>query len=82
LEGGKEDNEACYGLLKNLKERGLTGVKLIISDKCHGLVESFPDFYPEADWQRCMVHFYRNVFARVPNISMRETVAMLKAKHS
>jgi len=82
MEGAKEDKEAWYGFLRHLKERGLTGVKLIISDKCLGLVESIPDFFPEADWQRCMVHFYRNVFAKVPTSSMRETVAMLKAIHS
>ncbi len=82
MEGAKEDKEAWYGFLRHLKERGLRGVKLIISDKCLGLVESIPDFFPDADWQRCMVHFYRNVFAKVPNSSMRETVAMLKAIHS
>ncbi|TGL54563.1 IS256 family transposase [Leptospira kemamanensis] len=82
MEGAKEDKEAWYGFLRHLKERGLTGVRLIISDKCLGLVESIPDFFPSADWQRCMVHFYRNVFAKVPTSSMRETVAMLKAIHS
>ena len=30
------------------------------------VVESLPDFYPEAHWQRCVVHFYRNVFTVVP----------------
>lgn len=77
-----EDGEAWYGFLGHLKERGLTGVKLITSDKCPGLFESIPDFFPDADWQRCMVHFYRNVFAKVPSSSMREIIAMLKAIHS
>jgi hypothetical protein len=35
-----------------------TGVVLVISDKCLGLVEALGEFYPEADWQRCMVHWF------------------------
>ncbi|NLN38656.1 MAG: hypothetical protein GX155_03585 [Smithella sp.] len=46
----------------SLKTRGLKGVRLFVSDKCLGLVESLADFYPQAKWQRCVVHFYRNVF--------------------
>ena len=38
----------------------------MISDAC-GLVESAAEFFPEADWQRCVVHWYRNVFSHVPN---------------
>jgi transposase-like protein len=34
-----------------------------MSDACVGLVESAAEFYPDARWQRCMVHFYRNVFS-------------------
>ena len=36
-----------------------------------GLVESVAEYYPEADWQRCTVHFYRNVFSHVPRNKMR-----------
>lgn len=35
-----------------LKERGLSGVRLFVSDKCLGLVESLAEFYPESSWQR------------------------------
>ena len=45
-----------------MKGRGLKGVELLVSDKCLGLVENVVDFYPEAKWQRCVVHFYRNVW--------------------
>ena len=45
---------------------GLKGVQLIISDACRGLMESAAEYLPEARWQRCMVHFYRNVFSHVP----------------
>jgi putative transposase len=47
-----------------------------------GLIESLADFYPEAKWQRCMVHFYRNVFSVVPAKKMGEVAAMLKAIHA
>ena len=47
-EGAKEDKAGWGSFLKHLKERGLTGVKLIISDACLGLVESIGEFYPEA----------------------------------
>ena len=66
---------------RHLKERGLTGVKLFISDRCLGLVESLSDFYPKADHQRCTVHFYRNVFSVVPRNRMKEASNMLKAIH-
>jgi putative transposase len=47
-----------------------------------GLVESLADFYPEAAWQRCVVHFYRNVFTVVPKGKLKEVAAMLKAIHA
>ena len=40
-----------------LKERGLKGVRLIIGDKCLGMLESIPEVFPEARYQRCTVHF-------------------------
>jgi transposase-like protein len=82
MEGAKEDKESWKAFLRHLKDRGLKGVKLIISDKCLGLVESIGDFYPKARWQRCVVHFYRNVMSQTPHNRMREVVAMLKAIHA
>ena len=52
---------------------------MFISDACLGLKESLGDFYPEALWQRCVVHFYRNVFSYVPRGEGREVSLMLKA---
>lgn len=66
----------------HLKSRGLSGVRLIVSDACLGLVESMAEVYPEADWQRCVVHFYRNVFSHVPRNKVREVAAMLKVIHA
>jgi putative transposase len=65
-----------------LKGRGLKGVRLFVSDKCLGLVESLGEFYPEAKWQRCTVHFYRNVWTTVPTSKVKEVAAMLKAIHA
>jgi transposase-like protein len=81
-EGHKEDKAGWSGFLKHLKDRGLSGVRLIISDACMGLVESAAEFYPEAQWQRCTVHFYRNVFSVVPSKHMRPVADMLKAIHA
>lgn len=81
-EGMKEDGESWRSFLGHLKKRGLRGVRLIISDKCLGLVESLPDFFPGVIWQRCVVHFYRNVFTVVPHGKTKEVSAMLKAIHA
>ena len=54
-EGPKEGKEGWSAFLRDLKQRGLTGVRLFVTDKCLGLVESLAEFYPEVDWQRCTV---------------------------
>jgi putative transposase len=81
-EGAKEDKAGWSGFLASLKARGLTGTQLFISDACGGLIESLGDYYLEARWQRCIVHFYRNVFSVVPSGKVREVAAMLKAIHA
>src|SRR3974390_1469684 len=81
-EGAKEDKAGWSAFLKHLKERGLKGIRLIISDACLGLAESAAEFFPEAAWQRCIVHWYRNVFSHVPSTKVREIAAMLKAIHA
>ena len=81
-EGAKEDKSGWSAFLRHLVDRGLTGVQLIISDACRGLLESAAEYLPEARWQRCMVHFYRNVFSHVPATKVREVSHMLKAIHA
>lgn len=81
-EGAREDKESWISFLRYLKKRGLKGVELFISDKSLGLIESLGMFYPDALWQRCIVHFYRNVFTVVPKGKIREVVAMLTAIHA
>jgi putative transposase len=61
---------------------GIEHVRLIISDACIGLAESAAEFFPEAARQRCVVHWYRNIFSHVPSTKVREIAAMLKAIHA
>jgi transposase-like protein len=81
-EGAKEDKASWMEFLRYLKGRGLSGVELFISDKSLGLIDSLGEFYPDARWQRCVVHFYRNVFTVVPKTKVKEVATMLKAIHA
>jgi transposase-like protein len=78
-EGMKEDKQSWLDFLRWLKGRGLNGTKLFISDACLGLIEALGDCFPNAAWQRCIVHFYRNIFSAVPNNKIKDVAAMLKA---
>lgn len=81
-EGLKEDLESWKNFFVWLKERGLSGVKLIIGDKALGMVEAIGQVFPEAKYQRCTVHFYRNVFSVVPRQRVVAVAKMLKAIHA
>jgi len=80
-EGAKEDEESWTAFLRHLKKRGFKGVRLVTSDKCLGLVNALGVAFPDVMWQRCVVHFYRNVFTAVPNGKIRKVARMLKAIH-
>jgi transposase-like protein len=81
-EGMKEDGESWRNFMIWLKERGLDGVKLIVGDKCLGMCEAVCEVFPDAKYQRCTVHFYRNVFSVTPRSKMSEVARMLKAIHA
>lgn len=81
-EGMKEDRESWRSFFVWLKERGLTGVRLIIGDKNLGMLETIPEVFPDARYQRCTVHFYRNIFSVTPQNKMEAVALMLKAIHS
>lgn len=66
-EGGKEDHASWLNALRSLKERGLPCPYLCTTDKCLGLVQALAEVYPDARWQRCTVHFQRNVLSHVPD---------------
>ena len=78
-EGGKEDKESWLKFLRSLKARGLSGTRVMVGDKCLGLVEAIREVFPDAEYQRCIVHFMRNVFCNVPRTRGKEIGAKLKA---
>ncbi len=82
MEGPKEDKSGWSAFLRHLVDRGLSSVQLVVSDACRGLMESVAEYLPDARWQRCVVHFYRNVFSLVPSGKVREVSRMLKAIHA
>lgn len=81
-EGLKEDRQSWKNFFIWLKSRGLQGVRLIIGDKNLGMLESIPEVFPDAAYQRCTVHFYRNIFSVTPRKKMRVVSLMLKAIHA
>lgn len=81
-EGLKEDLESWKNLFVWLKSRGLSGVKMITGDKVLGMTEAIGQVFLDAKYQRCTVHFYRNVFSVVPKQKVKEVAKMLKAIHA
>ncbi|MDO4733020.1 MAG: transposase, partial [Bacillota bacterium] len=58
------------------------GVKLVVGDKCLGMLEAVGEVFPDAKYQRCTVHFYRNVFSVAPRSKVKLVAKMLKAIHA
>ena len=65
-----------------LHHQRLEGVKLIVGDKCLGMLEAVGEVFPEAKYQRCVVHFYRNIFSVVPKSKVKNVAKMPKAIHA
>ena len=81
-EGMKEDKASWVSFFQWLRGRGLEGVKLIVGDKCLGMLEAVGEVFSEAKYQRCVVHFYRNIFSVVPKSKVKNVAKMLKAIHA
>lgn len=81
-EGMKEDKESWKNFFIWLKSRGLQGVRLVIGDKSLGMLESIAEVFPDAKYQRCTVHFYRNIFSVTPRTRVKYISKMLKAIHA
>ncbi len=81
-EGMKEDKASWVSFFQWLRNRGLNGVKLIVGDKCLEMLEAVGEVFPEVKYQRCAVHFYRNVFSVVPRSKVKLVAKMLKAIHA
>ena len=76
--GDSEDGAFWTAFLKGLRARGLTGVQLVISDHHLGLKEAIGAVFLAAAWQRCRVHFMRNVLSRVPKTSGEMVAAAIR----
>ncbi len=76
---GSEKGAAYASLLRGLLDRGLKGVKLVVSDDHEGIKAAVAGELPGVGWQRCVVHFERNVLSHVPASSMSEVAEDLKA---
>jgi putative transposase len=64
--GDSETQDFWTQFLRSLRDRGLGGVQLVISDHHRGLMNAIGATMAGAAWQRCRVHFIRNVLGRVP----------------
>jgi transposase-like protein len=74
--GPSEDRVFWTAFLRGLVKRGLTGVRLVISDAHTGLKQAIATVLTGASWQRCRVHFMRNLLATVPQ-GAREAIAAI-----
>ena len=81
-EGYTESAESWREFFSWLKGRGLSGVRLVTGDKCAGMLGALEEVFPGARYQRCTVHFYRNVFSVVPKSKVKIVAKMLKAIHA
>ncbi len=76
---GGEKSAAYVSLLRGLLDRGLKGVRLVISDDHEGIKAAVSGELPGVEWQRCVVHFMRNVLCHVPAKAMSEVSEDLRA---
>ena len=81
-EGFAESKECWREFLSWLKDRGLRGVSMIVGDKAAAMTGAVAEVFPDTAYQRCTVHFYRNVLAKVPKSKRPQGAAMLKAIHA
>jgi transposase-like protein len=76
--GDSEDGAFWTAFLRSLRARGLSGVRLVISDAHTGLKGAIEAVFVGAAWQRCRVHFQRNVLARIPKGAAEMVVAAIR----
>lgn len=76
---GSEKGVAYASLLRELIDQGLKDVRLVVSDDHEGIKAAVASELPGTKWQRCIVHFERNVLAHVPASSMADVAEDLKA---
>jgi putative transposase len=74
----QEDGAGWLGFLRGLTARGLSGVRLVISDAHRGLVDAIAAALPGAAWQRCRTHYLRNLLAKVPKSAQPWMATMVR----
>ncbi|RME56641.1 IS256 family transposase [Candidatus Parcubacteria bacterium] len=76
---GAAESEAFWSeFLRSLVARGLSGVQLVVSDAHEGLRRALGKVFPRATWQRCRVHFMRNLLAHVPQKDKKQVAAWVR----
>jgi transposase-like protein len=73
-----EDGAGWLAFLRSLTARGLSGVRLVISDAHRGLVEAIGAALPGASWQRCRTHYLRNLLTKVPKSAQPWVATMVR----
>lgn len=76
--GDSEDGAFWTAFLQGLRARGLSGVQLVISDHHLGLKAAIASVFIGSAWQRCRVHFMRNVLSKVPRTSAEMVAAAVR----
>jgi len=76
--GDSEDGAFWTAFARSLRARGLGGVRLVISDAHQGLKTAIATVFLGAAWQRCRVHFLRNVLARIPKGRAEMVLALIR----
>lgn len=77
--GPSEDHQFWVAFLRSLVKRGLKGVRLVISDAHEGLRQAIAKVLHEASWQRCRVHFMRNLLSTVPKGAQDAVAALVRS---
>jgi transposase-like protein len=80
--GPSEDHQFWVAFLRSLVKRGLRGVRLVISDAHEGLRQAIAKVLHEASWQRCRVHFMRNLLSTVPKQAQDAVAAIVRSVFS
>lgn len=78
-EGMKEDRDSWEQSFRGMIERGLKDVRLVVGDRCAGLVATVDSMLPKAKYQRCMARFMRNVLSKTPPSHREWASVALKA---
>ena len=74
-----EDETSWTAFLRDLVEKGLSGVRLVTSDAHPGLKKAIASVVPGSSWNRCYTHFSRNVLSRLPGKAQGRAIAQLRS---